>query len=388
MERFDTAFFDAFRDRSGTGSIKYGTPPEGAPENLLPMWVADMDFLSPPAIGEALARTGKQGIYGYTEVGGAYWELLRSWYLRRMDWPTETDWYSYIPSVLGGVSAAILALTREDDGVLLLEPVYYPFKNIITGLGRKPVVSELREESGRYCCDFSDIDEKASHCKALLLCSPHNPVGRVWEREELEELGRICKKHDLSIISDEIHADLVYTPNRHIPMASVSPELAERTVTCMAPTKTFNMAGLAIAHLIIPNAELRRRVRRTCSAMGQGAANLMSIAAATAAYREGEAWLDGLLAYLKDSRELLYRVFPAGAKVHALPLEGTYLAWLDCRALSEDAEALEDAFLKKAGLWLDNGAMFGESGSGFMRLNFACPRDTLQEAIRRIESLN
>ena len=383
-QSFDAAFFDAVHDRAGTGSIKYGAFPAGAREDTIPMWVADMDFPSPPAVREALARAAEQTILGYTEAGGGYRELLRAWYQRRMDWRTEADWYEVVPNVLSGVSAALFALTEPGDGVLLCEPVYYPFARIIRRLGREVVVSRLREDGGRYTLDYADIDEKAKRCKAILFCSPHNPVGRVWERAELAELGRICQTRGLWIISDEIHADLVYPPHRHTPMTALSEELAARTVVCMAPTKTFNLAGLPIAHLIVPNGELRRGLERAFSGMGQASVNLMSLAAASAAYRDGEAWLDGLLDYLRGSRELLYAAFPDGAPVRALPVEGTYLAWLDCRALSLDDAELDKLFLERAGLWLDGGVMFGSGGEGFMRLNFACPRGVLREAIRRI----
>ena len=383
-ERFDAPFFDTVRDRAGTNSLKYGAPPTGAARDVLPMWVADMDFPSPPAVQDALARAARQGVYGYTELDGSYWELLRAWYRKRMDWATEAEWYVRVPNVLAGVSAALFASTQEGDGVLLCEPAYYPFARILQRLGREVVVSGLREENGRYTLDFADLDEKAKRCKALLFCSPHNPVGRVWERAELEELGRVCRTRGLCVISDEIHADLVFPPRRHVPVTTVSEDLAKRSVVCMAPTKTFNLAGLHIAHLIVPDPVLRRRVLRACSAMGQGGVNLMSLAAASAAYREGEAWLDGLLTYLRDNRQLLYDAFPAGGPIRALPTEGTYLAWLDCRALSLDTARLDELFLNKAGVWLDNGAMFGAGGKGFMRLNFACPRGVLREAAGRI----
>ena len=387
MERFDSSFFDTIHDRRGTGSIKYGTPPAGAPEDVIPMWVADMDFPTPPAVAEAMERAARQKIFGYTMPDESYSRLLADWYGRRMGWQIDTAWLAPIPSVLAGVSAAIRALTAPGEGVLLCQPVYYPFARIITGCGRELMVSPLRLENGRYRFDFADLEKKLQdkRCKVFLLCSPHNPVGRVWTREELAELGDLCCKYDVKIISDEIHADLVFTPNRHVPMASVSPEIAARTVTCMAPTKTFNMAGLPAAHMIIPNEELRRGVAQVCSASGQGLWGVMPLAAATAAYGRGEPWLDGLLAYLKGNLALLHESFPAGAPITALETEGTYLAWLDCRGLGLNGEELDDFFLKKAGIWLDGGTMFGAGGEGFQRLNFACPRSVLQKAIDRIK---
>jgi len=387
MEQFDTSFFDQVHDRRGTGSIKYGTPPAGAPEDVIPMWVADMDFPTPPVVAEAMARAAGQKIFGYTVPDAGYSQLLADWYGRRMGWQIDTAWLTPIPSVLAGVSAAIRALTAPGDGVLLCQPVYYPFARIITGCGRELMVSPLHLENGHYSFDFADIEKhlQDKKCKVFLLCSPHNPVGRVWKREELAELGRLCCEYDVKIISDEIHADLIFTPNRHVPMASVSPEIANRTVTCMAPTKTFNMAGLPAAHMIIPNEELRRTVERVCSASGQGLWGVMPLAAATAAYGQGEPWLEGLLDYLKGNLELLYESFPAGAPITALETEGTYLSWLDCRGLGMNGQELDDFFLKKAGIWLDGGTMFGTGGEGFQRLNFACPRSVLQKAIHRIQ---
>ncbi len=387
MEQFDKSYFDRIHDRRGTGSIKYGKAPAGAPENVIPMWVADMDFPTPPAVAEAMRQAAGQGIFGYTLPGEDYGRILADWYGRRMDWRIDTAWLVPIPSVLAGVSAAIRALTGPGDGVLLCQPVYYPFARIITGCRRELMVSPLRLEEDRYRFDFDDLEKKLQDqkCKVFLLCSPHNPVGRVWTRSELENLGELCCRYDVKIVSDEIHADLIHAPHSHVPMAGVSPEIAARTVVCMAPTKTFNMAGLPAAHMIIPDEELRRTVQETCSASGQGLWGVMHAAAARAAYSRGEPWLEGLLAYLKGNLELLYEAFPAGAPIHALETEGTYLAWLDCRGLGLGGPELDDFFLKKAGLWLDGGTMFGQGGEGFQRLNFACPRSVLAEAVERVK---
>lgn len=388
MKRFDTGFFDAPQNRRGTGSIKYGTPPAGAPDDVIPMWVADMDFPTPPAVAQALKAAGDRAIFGYTAVDDGFWKILADWYRRRMDWDVETGWLAPVPSVLSGVSAAIRALTAPGEGVLLCQPVYYPFARIITGCGRSLRVVPLLLENGLYTFDYDEIEKQLSQtdCKVFLLCNPHNPVGRVWTREELEKLGNLCLRHGVNLVSDEIHADLIHAPHRHVPMASVSEEIAQITVTAMAPTKTFNMAGIPAAHLIIPNETLRQKVADMCWASGQGGWGIPSQMAARAAYGESEPWLEGLLDYLKGNRELLYEAFPAGAPIACLPTEGTYLAWLDCRGLGLTDEALHDLFLKKAGVWLDDGTMFGEGGQGFMRLNFACQRATLEEAIRRIRA--
>ena len=388
MERFDFTFFDAPQDRRNTGSLKYGTPPAGAPADVIPMWVADMDFPTPPAVAGALRKAGERPIFGYTAVDESHWDTVADWYRRRMGWDIDTSWFAPVPSVLSGVSAAIRALSAPGEGVVLCQPVYYPFARIITGCGRSLRVVPLRLEGDRYTFDYDAIEKelRRTDCKVFLLCNPHNPVARVWTREELEKLGNLCLRCGVTIVSDEIHADLILDQRRHVPMASVSPEIAQITVTAMAPTKTFNMAGIPAAHLIIPNEELRGRVRDMCWASGMAGWGVASMLAARAAYGESEPWLEGLLDYLRANRDLLYESFPAGGPIVCLPVEGTYLAWLDCRGLGLTEDALHDLFLKKAGVWLDDGDMFGQGGEGFMRLNFACQRATLTEAIRRIRA--
>ncbi|MBQ2062141.1 MAG: pyridoxal phosphate-dependent aminotransferase [Oscillospiraceae bacterium] len=387
MERFDHSFFDAPQDRRFTDSLKYGTPPPGAPADVIPMWVADMDFPTPPAVTAALRAAGERNIFGYTAVEPGHWDTVAAWYRRRMGWEIDKSWFSPVPSVLSGVSAAVRAFAAPGEGVALCQPVYYPFARIITGCGRSLRVAPLRLEGTRYTFDYDAIEKelRRKDCKVFLLCNPHNPVARVWTREELAKLGEICLRNDVVIVSDEIHADLIHAPYRHTPMASVSPEIARITVTAMAPTKTFNMAGIPAAHLIIPSEELRGKVRDMCWASGLAGWGVASMLAARAAYGESEPWLEGLLDYLRGNIALLYEAFPAGSPIACLPVEGTYLAWLDCRGLGLTEEELHDLFLKKAGVWLDDGSMFGTGGEGFMRLNFACQRATLTEAIRRVK---
>ena len=247
-------------------------------------------------------------------------------------------------------------------------------------------MSPLRLQEGRYTFDLDDLEAKLRQetCRVFLLCSPHNPVGRVWSREELAAVGELCCRHGVYILSDEIHADLILGPRPHTPIASLSPELAARTVTCMAPTKTFNMAGLPISHVIVPDEALRRTVQRAFSASGHGACSIASLAAARAAYLRGEPWLEGLLDYLRGNLSYLRLAFPAGAPIRALDTEGTYLAWLDCRGLGLPEGELDRFMLQKAGVWLDDGTMFGPGGEGFTRLNFACPRPVLEQAVGRI----
>ncbi len=385
----DTAFFDTVYNRRGTGSIKYDAAPKGySSDNLLPMWIADMDFKSPPAVETALASVVQHGIFGYTDSNAAYDSALIQWYHHRMHWIIQSEWNLQVPGVMFGISAAIRALTAPGDAILICQPVYYPFTNIIRENGRNSIVSELHLENGRYIIDFNDLEHKivTRAVKLFLLCSPHNPVGRVWTREELTELGRICCKHGVLIISDEIHSDFVYPGSQHIPIASLSEELANQTITCTSPTKTFNLAGLQAANLLIPNASIREAVYKACRATGYSHLNCMAIAATRAAYQHGAPWLDALLLYLQENIALLQQKFsdPDG-NIALIAPEGTYLLWLDCRNLGLSDSQLAQFFLEKAGLWLHNGSTFGAGGSGFMRMNIACPKLTLLTAIQRLE---
>ena len=287
-----------------------------------------------------------------------------------------------------GVAAAIRTLTEPGDSVLICQPVYYPFAKIISDNRRKSAVSELVLKNGRYEIDFADFENKIRHnnVKVFLMCSPHNPVGRVWTREELAEIAHICERNGVYIISDEIHSDFIYSGHRHIPIASLSPEIAERTITCLSPTKTFNLAGLQAANMIIADKTIRLRVGKECAASGYSNLNIMAIAAAKASYKYGEEWLEALLQYLRQNISLLRSAFPDDAPIAALDMEGTYLAWLDCRRLNLSTLELDDLFLGKAGVWLHNGNTFGSGGQGFMRMNIACPRSVLEEALDRIKT--
>lgn len=380
---FDHSFFDPKYDRTGTGAIKY----RNLPENTISMWIADMDFKSPPAVTDALIKTAQHGIYGYGDTDDEYDSLIVNWYEHRINWKIEKDQILKIPGVMFGVAAAIRAVTEPNDAVLICQPVYYPFAKIIPDNHRRTVVSALILKNGRYEIDFEDFENKIKQekVKVFLLCSPHNPVGRVWSRTELAEIARICLKNGVYIISDEIHSDFIYPGYKHIPIASLSDEIADRTITCLSPTKTFNLAGLQAANLVVPNRNLRIRIKKECAATGYSHLNVMAVAAAKAAYQQGEEWLDGLLQYLKQNIAILSAAFPEDAPVFALNLEGTYLAWLDCRKLKMSPLELDNLFLGKAGIWLHNGHTFGAGGDGFMRMNIACPNSVLEEAIERIK---
>lgn len=380
-------YFDTVYDRHTAGDIKY--QPISGVGNVIPMWIADMDFKAPPAVEEALMKSAKHGIFGYTKTDEEYDNLIVSWYKRRMGWHINPEWILKAPGVMFAISAAIRALTEEDDCVIICQPVYYPFAKIVAANRRRLVVSELQLTNGRYKIDFSDFETKIKQysVKAFLLCSPHNPVGRVWTRDELSEIGRICCKYNVIIVSDEIHSDFVYGNQNHIPISTLSEEIAARTVTCTAPSKTFNLAGLQASNIIISSTDIRRKVHRVLRATGYGELNTMAIAATKAAYKDGEAWLDALLPYLQENIRILGEACAeTGGKISLIQPEGTYLMWLDCRRCGLSDIELADFFLKQAKVRLHSGTTFGAGGSGFVRMNIACPKALLLKAITQIDS--
>ncbi len=386
---FDYSFFDEIHDRTKSSAIKYMNLPEAEKMPVIPMWIADMDFKSSPAITEALKRTADHGIYGYGEINDEYKELVIDWYNRRMGWKIEKDELLTMPGVMFGVTMTIRALTKENDSVMICQPVYYPFKNVVINNNRKLVVNELVLSNGRYEIDFKDFEEKIikENVKVFLLCSPHNPVARVWEKDELKKIAGICLKHNVYIISDEIHSDFIFEGKKHIPISTLSKEIKMKTVTCVAPSKTFNIAGIQASNIIIPDKDIKEKILKERTATCYHELNIMSIEATKAAYKDSEEWLEGLLKYLKRNAEILQKAFPEDYKITALNMDGTYLAWLDCRKLNLSGEELNNLFLKKAGVWLHNGATFGECGEGFMRMNIACPASVLEEAIERIKAV-
>ena len=279
-----------------------------------------------------------------------------------------------------------IALPEIGDSILICQPVYYPFSKIVTANKRKLVISELTETNGRYKFNYDDIETKIKKhsVKMFLLCSPHNPVGRVWTKDELKKIGNICLANDVIIVSDEIHSDFIYQGNTHTPLASISDELAKMTVTCTAPSKTFNLAGLQASNTVVSDPVIRRKIEKAIAATGYFEINTMAIVSTKAAYQYGGEWLDGLLSYLEESRQILQKAFPADSPISLIYPEGTYLAWLDCRKTELTSAKLYDIFLNNARVWLHKGDTFGQSGNGFMRLNFACPHSVLREAIDRI----
>ena len=383
--------FDRVIDRRDTYSIKYDPASRGRPEDILPLWVADMDFQTPPCVTDALAERVSHGIYGYSEPEAGYFEAVRRWFERRFQWNIEHEWLTVAPGVVNAIYLAIRAFTEPGDGVVIQQPVYYPFGSAVKNTGRRLLVNELVYDctaSGRYGIDYEDFESKIKQAALFILCSPHNPVGRVWTRDELTRMGEICLRHNIVVISDEIHQDFVYPGNRHLVFAGIDQRFAETTVTCTSPSKTFNLAGLSHANIIISNKTLRDGFQREYANCGLGHPGVMGITACRAAYEGGEEWLEELLLYLAGNistiRGFLQTQIP---KIKLIEPEGTYLAWLDCSGLGFSARELDELVTHKAKLWLDDGVMFGPGGAGFQRVNAACPRSVLSEGLKRLESV-
>ena len=381
--------FDTVPNRRGTNCFKYDFAREmGMPEDVLPLWVADMDFPTAPAVLERLHALAEHGIFGYTGVKDAYFSAVHNWYAQRFGWETQRSWLVTTPGVVFAIAIAIRAFTQKGDAILIQQPVYYPFANKITENDRQLVVNPLILKNGRYEMDFADMERKIAdnHVKMLLLCSPHNPVGRVWTKEELLRVGEICQKHGVLVISDEIHADFTYAGHTHRVFASVKSEFADFTITCTAPSKTFNLAGLQNSNIFIPNRQLRHAYKKELSACGCGGTNCMGMAACQAAYEAGADWLEQLKQYLAGNlayvRQFLREKLP---DITLIEPEGTYLVWLDLRKLGLTEQQQRQLIVQDAKLWLDTGTLFGQDGEGFERINIACPRATIEQAMQRLE---
>lgn len=378
--------FDELIDRKGTNSAKWDYSEEiTGRRGLLPLWVADMDFQAPELITSALIDRIRGGVFGYSRFPASYYEAVRSWLSRRHRWNISTDWIVPIPGVVPAIRLAVDAYTKPGEKVVIQPPVYYPFRSVIAGSGRQVLENPLRREGAAYRMDAGQIEEILDDdTKAVLLCSPHNPVGRVWSEEELRVLVEVCDKHDLLLISDEIHCDLVMKGNRHIPTSTLFAGKQDRTVTFTSATKSFNLSGISCANAIIPDPAIRREFSRQIAKNWLQLPNVLSVVAAEAAYRGGDEWLDQALAYMEANYHHLVEVLATRApSLTVFPLEGTYLVWIDFAATGiPDAELKER--LLDAGLWLDDGPMFGTGGSGFQRINIACPRATLDDAVGRI----
>lgn len=381
--------FDTEHERRGTSCEKYDAMQTlRHRDDLLPLWVADMDFALPDEIVEDIDRVVRRGIYGYGFTDEAYGETVCSWYRTHFGWDCKGRWIVRTPGVVFALGVAIQSFTSPGDGVLIQQPVYYPFESLIRSNGRHLVDSELVYEDGRYHIDFEDFERKVvdGHVKLFILCSPHNPVGRVWSEEELAHMGRICAEHDVLIVSDEIHCDFTFPGNTHHMLPTVVPEVIDRCVICTSPSKTFNIAGLQVANIFIPDDTLRRSFRQTMKRIGSFDINIVAKEAARSVFTKGEAWYRQLLSYLTDNlsytRAFIAERIPS---IRLVEPEGTYLLWLDCSGLGLSDDEVDPFFVDKAHLWLDHGALFGTHSAQFERLNIACPHATLERALTQLE---
>jgi len=380
--------FEKVVDRKNTCSSKWdGTDKFFKKENLLPMWVADMDFLSPRPIIEAIIRRAEHGIFGYTFLSSHYYKAVINWFRRRHNWTIDKDWIYYAPGVLPGISFSVLAFSSPGDRIIVQNPVYTPFYQIIKNNNRKRLLNSLKLSNGRYEMDFKDLKTKAKHpqTKLMILCNPHNPTGRVWSKEELTTLGEICLENHILVIADEIHCDLVYPGYKYTPFASISIDFAQNSVTCISPSKTFNLPSLKIANVIIPNSQLRTNFSKIRQSHHITAPNCFASAVLEAAYNECEDWVDKLLLYIKENLEYLKTFIKENfPKVKVIEPEGTYLVWLDFRELGLDSKELTKILFDEAKVALWEGYLFGKGGMGFERINIACPRSILEEGLKRI----
>lgn len=380
--------FDKMINRYNTDSLKWDkTEWLFGEKDILPMWVADMDFVSPKPVVDAIIKRAEHGAFGYTVRSNNYFGAFINWMERRHNWTINKRWIRCTPGIMPAISLAIQKFTEPGDKVLIQAPVYHPYPHIVKDNKRELVNSPLLMKDGKYEMDYEDLERKIeSGVKMLLLCNPHNPVGRVWTQEELVKLGDICMRHNVLVLSDEAHCDLIYKGHTHTPFASISNKFSENSITCTAPSKPFNIAGLQISNVIISNDTLRKEFTEAVDALHLGASNTLSITAAESAYRFGDEWLDALIEYVEGNLVYLTKFIETKlSKIKVIKPEGTYLAWLDCRELGMNAEDLERFFQKEAKVAFDEGYKFGLGGEGFTRVNMACPRALLEEGLNRIE---
>ena len=380
--------FDKIIDRSNNYSAKWSEMDKNFGTNdLLPMWVADMDFLTAPCVMDALKERLEQGIFGYTTRPNSYNDSIVNWLDNRFSWKINKDWLMFSPAVITSISLLIQNLTKENDKIMIQEPVYSPFHNIVKANNRELVVSPLTKlDDGKYIMNYDDIESKIKDVKVFILCNPHNPVGRVWTREELTRIGDICLKHNVIVISDEIHSDIIFKNHKHTPFASISKELEQNTITCMAPTKTFNLAGLQSSFVVLPNKNHYEILEKAFLRLDIKRNNAFSLVATEAAYNYGEDWLHSLIAYIEDnvdfSIEYINNHIP---KLKVYKPEGTYLLWVDFSGLNIDDNTLKDALLNKGKIAINPGSAFGIGGNGYYRINLACPRAMVLDALKRID---
>ncbi|MFC3041414.1 MalY/PatB family protein [Virgibacillus xinjiangensis] len=378
--------FDLVHDRRNTRSVKWDMlEPVFQSKEVLPMWVADMDFQAPAAVNEAIIKRAEHGIYGYTVTDDDVKSPITDWIEKRHDWNIDKNWLTFSPGVVTSLHMAVQALTSPGDNILIQSPVYTPFYKVIQQHDRNVVKSPLVLENGYYTIDFADFEEKLKQgVKAFILCSPHNPVGRVWKKEELEKMAELCRKHDVLILSDEIHADLTHPGYKHVPIASLSEETADRTITFMSPSKTFNLAGLQASYIITTDKEKKKVIEEHLTKQGHGMLNTMGDTAMEAAYRHGEEWLEELRKVLLDNYTYVKEQLEKHTEIKVIEAEGTYLLWMDCSSLGLNSNELKNFMIHEAKIGLNTGVDYGTEGETFMRMNLACPKATVEEGVKRI----
>jgi cystathionine beta-lyase len=381
--------FDKIVDRKNTSSVKFDLRDKiFKREDVIPMWVADMDFRTPPFIMDALRKRLEHEILGYTYISPSIFESIVNWVRLRHNWEIHPHWMSFSPGIVPAINLLILAFTNPGDKVIVQTPVYFPFFSAVENHGRELVFNPLIYSNGKYEMDLVGLESKMDDTtKMLILCNPHNPTGNVWPADVLRRIGEMCLAKNVLLISDEIHSDLIYKGHRHIPTAAISKEIASNTITCMAPSKTFNLAGLSTSFLVIPDEKLRVTYEKKLDQIHVGAGNIFGFVAMEAAYTHGSEWLDQLMEYLEGNvlflEEFIQRHIP---RIRVIRPEATYMVWLDCTQLKMPPSGLKEFMINKAGLGLSDGPLFGKQGEGFQRINIGCPRSVLQEALLRLQA--
>ena len=381
--------FDEIVERRGTDCLKYDfAKRRGKPADVLPLWVADMDFRLPDEILDEFHKRIDHGIFGYTDPLDEYFAAMNHWFSTRYGYTIEPEWVTLGAGIVYALGTSVRAFTEEGDAMMVMQPVYYPFREVIEDNGRIFVNNQLHYEDGKYTIDFEDFEKQVKDpaVKLFILCNPHNPLGRVWSQDELSKMLTLCFENDVQVVSDEIHSDLIFHGKKHIPAAIVVPEAADKVITCISVTKTFNLAGLQASTTVFPNLEMKKKFDGYWGGMDIHRNNAFSSVAMEAALNEGEEWLEQLLAYISGNLDYICDYFEKKIPlIKANMPDATYLVWLDCRALHMDNEELKDFMIHKAGLGLNDGSSFTRTMNGFMRLNAACPRAVLEKALKQLE---
>lgn len=380
--------FDTVVNRKNTNAIKYDLAKKrGKPEDAVSLWVADMDFPTAPCIQKAVAEKAAHGIWGYSRPDNKYYDALKKWYKERHNFEVQNEWVVNTPGVCFALATAVKAFTKEGESVLIQKPVYYPFFNIINSLQRKVVNSSLILKNNHYEIDFDDFERKIvqENVKMFILCSPHNPGGRVWTKQELQKISEICLAHNVLVVSDEIHSDITFGSNVHTVYGSLSEQALKNSIICTAPSKSFNLAGLQFSNIFIADEKLKKAFSEELDKTGYDEPSVFGIVAATAAYSEGADWFDSVKSYIWENILFAKKYIEENAsQIKVLVPEGTYLLWLDFSKTGLSDSEINDRVLNKAKVWLDSGSMFGKEGEKFQRINCATPRIILEDALKRI----